>query len=73
LSGDNYESFIGTVKRLSPQLDSVRISNIYIRYNQNVDTRQSYPFGRAVLAEVQEDLLSEVVLNNTSVLEGGAT
>jgi hypothetical protein len=71
---DNFEHFLQVVKRLSSTLDTVRISNLFIRYLQNVP-HTANPFGQAVLAEaaLSSDLLHELILNNSPVLDGTYT
>ena len=55
------------MKKLCPNLDAVRISNIYIRYVENVKKSRKYAFGKAVVEEVENDLLTEVILNNPNL------
>jgi hypothetical protein len=47
---DNYENFLQVVKRLHPALDTVRISNIYVRFMKGGG------FGQAVLEELDGQL-----------------
>lgn len=61
---DNYENFLQVVKRLHPSLDTVRISNIYIRY------MKGGAFGQAVLEELDGPLQLEILFNNAAVLDG---
>jgi hypothetical protein len=57
------------MKKLYSNLDSIRISNIYIRYAENLQERAPLPLGRAVMLEIESDLLQEVILTNTGLLE----
>ena len=60
------------VKKLYATLDTIRISNVYIRYMQNLHSNLTqHPFGHAVIDEFKHDsLLLDVVLNNSVVIEG---
>eukprot|EP00347_Sterkiella_histriomuscorum_P010484 403376105 len=66
---DDYEQFIITIKRIYAQFDSVRISNIQIRYHHLKQQKVLYPLGRAVIEEIENDLLNEVVFNNNAVMQ----
>ena len=62
------------VKRLSPSLDSVRVSNIYARYACALREQKKFPFGRAVIEELENDLLIDVIIMNGVILhDGGAS
>lgn len=54
------------VKRLHPALDTVRISNIYVRFMKGGG------FGQAVLEELETQLQLEILFTNAAVLEGQA-
>ena len=66
---NNYEQFMQLIKRLYNGLDSVRISNMYIRYSSNLLESRVSPFGNAVIQEFESDLLQEVILCNTAILD----
>eukprot|EP00347_Sterkiella_histriomuscorum_P012963 403366543 len=66
---DDYEQFIIAMKRIYAQFDSVRISNIQIRYHHFKQQKIQYPLGRAVIEEIENDLLNEVVFNNNAVMQ----
>jgi hypothetical protein len=67
---ENYEQFILSVKKLYPNFDSVKISNLYIKFRAHQLSATPHPFGQALLQEVEGDsLLTDVILANRAILD----
>jgi hypothetical protein len=58
------------VKKVYPNFDSVKISNLYIKYRAHQLHATPHPFGQALLQEVEGDsLLTDVILTNRVILD----
>ena len=67
---DNYEQFILNVKKVYPNFDSVKISNLYIKFRAHQLRSTLNPFGVALLEDVEGDsLLVDVILANRVILD----
>ena len=67
---DNYEQFILNVKKVYPNFDSVKISNLFIKFRAHQLRSTPNPFGVALLEEVEGDsLLVDVILANRVILD----
>ena len=45
-------------------MDSVRISNILVRYSANKVKGEQWPLGISIIKEVEGDIIGDVLLNN---------
>ncbi len=64
---ENYEQFMQSTRRIYSYFDSVRISSIYIRFHSNINNGRDQAFGRAIVEEVENDMLNEVIITNNNL------